>query len=248
MEKKFELKDFLLSMSAAVFVVLMLLLPMLNLLYFPSDEATGVAKMNGFDLMNSAEYYEKAGMEGAETWAVFQWIFFIVSIFTVLIYLVSDKKGGVLKFLIAFCIIYCTFYLVQGLVLLSKMNESIKDVLDAANVDKDDWDEYLYKTAAFWPVIVSVVCGVAYYLVNAYKISDKGMTYFDKTSDRETTYFERKYNYQPQQTVMPQTAISRNEPSFSEEKKLEMLVKWKELLDSGVISQEDFDKKKKEFI
>lgn len=251
---KTDLKDRLLNAFVIAALIAMLLIPFFNLIYFPTDETTSIFKLNGFDMMNAADFYEDAGVDEIETWAVMQWIFFIASIAVSFTYFLKENKDGFLMFVIVFCVAYCIFYLIQGIVIKNEMNEEVLEAIKIGAIPKEDKEDYLFKTAAFWPLVLILPCFIVRYIV------DRNML-----SEREKAYFAQKYNYQtggqgfqqPQNNASTLFATAKTRPvtqgaakpaPLSEEKKLEMLVKWKELLDSGVISQEDFEKKKKELI
>lgn len=88
-------------------------------------------------------------------------------------------------------------------------------------------------------IIVLIILFVAIYLN---KVQNANKKYYDVKHQNTQSY------YKPMNNVSSSVTTANKESVLSEKEKLDLLIKYKSLFDSGVVTKEEFEKKKKDLI
>lgn len=258
------MKDFRKLFLNLIFILVftvVLLMPSFNLVYVEilgEAELAGIVKINGYDLMSALKAYETYGE--FDVWNIMQWIFFMGTVIAMVVIYLSitdtrDDEYHALQIKTALIIagVYATFYLIQGLVLKKDMKEAFALIFELDLLDKNletlMKELVKIKTSAFLPLIFVASLSVAYGLVDKYMPTKAEKEFIlNKYYKSNNAMVTPKEDEQPvTQATAPRT-LQNTQPILSEKDKVECLIKWKELFDGGVITQEEFDEKKKKFI
>jgi hypothetical protein len=70
---------------------------------------------------------------------------------------------------------------------------------------------------------------------------------YSNSINQQNTY-SRPVNQSPYQSHVQSQTIQKNKPELSEVEKVDLLIKYKKLLDDGILTQEEFDAKKKDLL
>ncbi len=200
---------------------------------------SGMVNLNGFDFINKID--STTGVY--KTYAVFDIVVLILSIAMMIAFvytfLTKDEAGRkkVYKSLLILAITISVYTLIEGLHLSSKQDKAFwEGVGEDADTVKAMGDFGII-TASYWPLIITAVIAGAYLLV-LYKMPETAQTAEVCQAPVEDCLTEEESSQNETQ----------NEVALSEENKVELLRKWKELLDDGVITQEEYEGKKQSFL
>lgn len=242
------------KIASLISVVVLLLTPIFNLVYLSVHstvlEAPQFIGINGFLLIGAASFTDGIVGFSMSTWIVFQWIFFIGAILTAIVsIMLMDYTARAHTIIKIVAIIYSTYYLIAGCVVTASMNETLKGEYYWQDYNK----YYRYATAAFWPLIIQVVCAIVNTMCRDYLLTTQEKLYIMKKYGQTNNALSPKSNgtvlaVNPATPVVANVANNMSPAKVSEKmseiQKMELLLKWKELLDKGVVTQEEFDNKK----
>ena len=224
---KFSTSPKRLAMYACLvaFAVVCILMLAFSTIYM-SDDITQYYKVkpdNGFKWMSF-----KSNMLGGSTWdvakvpiailSIAQLVFGLSAVATVVSNFVSNKDDSNKKIIIA-GLVSLTLYALEGIIVRSVYVDEMKML-----------DDYIL-TASYIPLIIGVILLVAYCAV---------IKYMPEEISAETS-----------SGTIPATVTAnvKNAPiALSESEKIESLAKYRNLLEQGVITQEEFDAKKKQLL
>ena len=149
------------------------------------------------------------------------------------------------KTLMIYCYIFIFIYMVFGIV-FSLVYKDSQHWLDANNGNLGSLDESTTSifTLSYIPFIIASLALLAYWLYNL--LSYKQKTHSQQSDGEtlnQTSTIEQKVDQSKSQTI-PQ----KNEQDNSSQNSIELLKSYKELLDSGVITQQEFDELKKRIL
>lgn len=165
-------------------------------------------------------------------------VFAILSLF--------DKRySDISKSLMIYCYIFIFIYMVFGIV-FSLVYKDSQHWLDANNGDLGSLDESTTSifTLSYIPFIIASLALLAYWLYNL--LSYKQKTHSQQSDGEilnQTSTIEQKVDQSKSQTI-PQ----KNGQDNSSQNSIELLKSYKELLDNGVITQQEFDELKKRIL
>ena len=201
---------------------------------------SSMANMNGFDFIgkiNSASGVFKA-------YAAVDIVVLIVSIammgafvFATLFTEDEKRRKTVYKSLLGLAVTIGVYTLIEGLHLSAKQDKAFwGGVGEDADLVKSMGD-FGMVTKGYWPLIIISIIVVAYLFV-LYKMPETVQT-------EEICQTPAQENLTNQETSQSET---QKESAISEERKVELLRTWKGLLDEGVITQEEYEEKKQDFL
>ena len=149
------------------------------------------------------------------------------------------------KTLMIYCYIFIFIYMVFGIV-FSLVYKDSQHWLDAKNGNLGSLDESTTSifTLSYIPFIIASLALLAYWLYNL--LSYKQKTHSQQSDGEtlnQTSTIEQKVDQSKSQTI-PQ----KNEQDNSSQNSIELLKSYKELLDNGVITQQEFDELKKRIL
>ena len=209
----------------AAFAVVCILMLAFSTIYM-SDDITqyyNVKPDNGFKWMSF-----KSNMLRGSTWdvakvpiailSIAQLVFGLGAVATVVSNFVSNKDDSNKKIIIG-GLVSMTLYALEGIIVRSVYLDEMKRL-----------DDYIF-TASYIPLIIGVILLVAYCAVIKYMPGEISGETFSET------------------IPVTATANVKNVPiALSESEKIESLAKYRNLLEQGVITQEEFDAKKKQLL
>ena len=200
---------------------------------------SGLANMSGFDFISNID--SATGV--FKTYAVLDIFVLIISIVMMLafvyIFLCKDEENRkkAYKALLALAVMISVYTLIEGIHLSSKADKEFwGGVGDNADEVKALGD-FGMVTDCYWPLIITAIIVVAYLLV-FYKMPETIQT--EVVS--QTTMQESVENQGSSESE------TKREIAFSEDDKVELLRKWKGLLDDGVITLNEYEEKKQELL
>ena len=200
---------------------------------------SGLANMNGFDFIDKMD--SATGV--FKTYAVLDIGVLILSITMMIAFVYTfltkgeETRKKAYKALLILAVTISVYTLIEGLHLSSKQDKAFwEGVGDDADTVKAMGDFGMI-TAGYWPLIITAIIVGAYLLV-FYKMPE--MVQVEEVAQTCT-----QENLTSQESSQSET---KKGVEVSEESKVELLRKWKELLDDGVITQEEYEEKKQSFL
>ncbi len=178
---------------------------------------------NGFSFLDFKYFRDGELFDIASTcgvFSIFQLLFSFIVIIKAIITFSSKSNYVEGKLIISFSLIVSVLYLIEGLIFKQR-------VISMLHVEGSYVDQYI-KTFCFVPIIIQSVLSIAYCVIT---------NYLPDTTVKTTTVETPKTT-----TINPDT----NDTTISD--KFILLKQYKELFDTGVITQEEFDEKKKEIL
>ena len=202
-------------------------------LFFPlikASDDTATLSYNGFSFLDFA-YFKGGGISDFATFAgistIFQLLFSFISIIIAIRLFASTTQRTKGAGIITFALIVSILYFIEGIILRQTMISKL--------ILNETYIEQYIKTMCYIPLIIQVVLSIFYYIILNYatviEVDDKNST---ATKTTITPII-------PPNT----TTITKKESDLN---KIELLKKYKELLDSGIITQEEFDEKKEKLL
>lgn len=239
-----KIKNYVLKGIVAVLAILSLLTLCFSLLRV--DYGSVLHSENGFDFLAFKSYF----IDGSYDWAVkvigaFSILFLVCAIFAIVLTVINFltmKKTNLYNITIIVIAMFNTaFYLIEGLVFKSVFIET--------------WgigaESMFIKTSCYIPFIICAILVFAYIIVavafNRVAQQNKPI----KEQSNEIQIQEREEQPIQAQTQKNENIASSNQTKADygdEESKIALVTKYKELLDNGVLSQEEFDTKKKQIL
>ena len=228
---------------ASVFFGIMGIMILLISLFFnvyTCDVGERKIAVNGFDFITNAYYPD--GLRSGDFMKIIIFVLFIVFLIETLMILVdfvSKKKlNKVIGLFLIVNFVLLTVYLINGFVFRSDIEKEFMEELG-----EDEWVSSFIKiemkTFCFIPLIIHFFCVVAYLIV-------KNM---GETNERETLVKDSAHTEQYSfKKVKKEESNCLREQSTVNEEKLELLLKCKRFLDEGVITKEEFDRKKQQLL
>lgn len=190
---------------------------------------------NGFNFFAFESFFISGSYDWANkiigSFSIIMTLFSVVAIILAICNFISFKKVKVYEvIIIAISLFNTIIYFIEGFVFKSVFIET--------------WGigaESMYiKTSCYIPFIICAVLFIAYIVVGI--IFDKII----KTQPEKDTTIEQEEKIENKKEEKQE--IETKTQNYDEESKIALLTKYKELLDAGVITQEEFDIKKKEIL
>ncbi|MBR2375965.1 MAG: SHOCT domain-containing protein [Clostridia bacterium] len=203
-----------------------------NIVTVSSDFADVSIAENGFDLLGGTEYDDFVDCAGwLQTFSILLLIAVIAEalIYAYLAYTKNEKAEKTLKIFVIVNVVLTLIYMINGFIAVGDVESAVSDLSDILDEDIDISKYVDIKTEAFLPLIFTVLCAVAYFVL-----------------DR----MPETVGVQPTAVKESVAAASASETKgyIDDEHTADMLIKYKGLLDQGVITQEEYDQKKTELL
>ena len=199
-----------------------------NIVTVSSDFADVSIAENGFDLLGGTEYDDFVDCAGwLQMFSILLLIAVIAEalIYAYLAYTKNEKTQKSLKIFVIVNVVLTLIYMINGFIAVGDVESTLSDLSDDLDIG-----EYIdIKTEAFLPLIFTALCAVAYFVL-----------------DR----MPETVGVQPTAVKESVAAASASETKgyIDDEHTADMLIKYKGLLDQGVITQEEYDQKKTELL
>lgn len=231
--KKFEKVALIILNGLAVLaIVLMFLVPLLSNKI--TSDTTAKVIISGWDYYFGSSLYDKFEQIGEYTYGVMNPCTILMIGLALVFAAVAQPRAQQMRKLTAIAIglilVGTVINLVNGIVM-------VNDVLDFHEQSQNSIVKYIYdvSTASYWPMIVAIIAYIGYVVV-AYIAKNKQP--------------EKQEEVEQMQKSVPQ---EKNEGSRKNAKNLikkaknleeasEILTKYKELLDAGIITQEEYER------
>ena len=209
-----------------------------------------------FDIIKVSGFYLIIGKESFFDLECGEWVhiftkamfIFMIALIGVPHVLQKDRSSDQIVELLLLLFVGLTFvYMINGFMVVDQMKELVEKELDVLQTDPY-WEYYdvdleelgeLYeiKTLAWIPFLV-VSVSVAVYFVLEYLVKETPIV-----QKKKDAMIYEKFSFGEQET--------ENRKDFmvvTEENNTQMLLKYKQLLDEGVITKEEFDRKKQQLL
>lgn len=206
---------------------------------FPLVSALNIISVNGFDFLAFNKGLIGPGFEGLETGcgicSILLLFFAIMAIVLVVFNFMSANKTKIYDIIVIAVSLFITIiYFIEGFILKSAL------VKEMSSQYGSTYGAFL-KTTCFVPFIICVVLMIAYIVVaeifNRQIANQKTKKVVETNEAKQDSKNEENLQKEKNKTEVN-----------NEEDKIALVLKYKELLDANIISQEDFDAKKKQIL
>lgn len=183
---------------------------------------------NGFDLLGGTEYDDFVDCAGwLQTFSILLLIAVIAEalIYAYLAYTKNEKTQKTLKIFVIVNVVLTLIYMINGFIAVGDVESTLSDLSDDLDIG-----EYIdIATEAFLPLIFTALCAVAYFVLDR----------MPETVGVQPTVVKES---------VAAASASETKGYIDDEHTADMLIKYKGLLDQGVITQEEYDQKKTELL
>lgn len=205
---------------------------------------------NAFDMFDFNSIFMSADFEwGSTVLGVIGIVQLVVSIILIIVSIlnfINKRDSLVSKVIIGICIFFCLVYLIEG-PLLNALYNKYGTYIDGYGVISGE--VVSVTTLSYLPFILAVIFLVAYLCIDKYVVSGGAVSENDsikitKKQDLNADTISNQNNGKIDKNDEEGKEIIPNEDNDI----VSQLKTYKELLDSGILTQEEFDKLKKEIL
>lgn len=225
------------------------------------EQVNGFDVMDGNDIEDAVEYFEFIRIFN---WAIVGAVVAEACMLGYALYKKDENIMSKLKGIVVWNVVLTLICMINGFIALEDTKDALEELIMAEyGYDSNSWAyEYAlemveYSTETYIPFLLTTACAIGYFVM-AKKAEALAVLEVPSIAQEQTQAAaveqEKPAPVEPvQDSVAVASATSASAPTpdpkkYNESETVDLLLKYKSLLDQGVITQEEYDKKKMELL